>query len=191
MPHDSELTVIIGPRGSGKTALMTKLAYDDYTNNGRHTIANYQLGWPFTYMTYAEIIELPDDLKDANVLLDEIFVGAGSRKSFTKSNIKMTEFVTQIRKRKCDVFYTVQKARLIDVNLRDQTDTIVETKKSLEGIFEVVVRDRHNWHNKNSIIHKFIFDARNFFKLNLYDTDEVVKFGEEVEELNEEETDNG
>lgn len=188
---DPKVTVFVAspntnPRGVGKTMLMTESVYKDLLNNKRKIIANYHLYLPkeykeyFTYMPYEEIIKFPDELYNANICLDEIFIGANSRRSFSKENIALLEFLTQIRKRNCDVFITAQTARQIDVGIRDQIDIIVEMKKHIENgeiiplFFDVIVRDRHIWDPNLNVLNRFIYDGRKLASLNIYDTDEII-----------------
>ena len=183
MLSDSKVICILGPRGSGKTTLAVKLSYDEYISEGTNIVANFKLNCDYIYKSFADIVELPKDLINSNIIMDEVFVGAGSRSSLSKANIKMTEFVTQIRKRNCNAIIIAQKARLIDVNIRDQVDYIVEMTYITKGFFGVVVRDRDNWDSDNNILHTFIFDARETFKLNLFETNEIISFDKEEDDL--------
>ena len=183
---ESQLICILGKRGSGKSTLAVKLVYDEKVNYGTRIVSNMHLNIEYEYMSFADIVKLPKSLINANIIMDEVFIGAGSRRALSKTNIKMTEFVTQIRKRNCNVIIIAQKARLIDVNIRDQVDIIVEMTKITEGFFGAVVRDRDNWDSKTNIIHEFIFDAREFFELKVFDTNEVISFGEEDDDVTKE-----
>lgn len=183
MLSDSKLICILGKRGSAKTTLATKLVYDEMMTEGTKIVANFHLNCEFTYKSFADIVELPEDLVNANIIMDEIFVGAGSRSSLSKTNIKMTEFVTQIRKRNCNVIIIAQTARLIDINIRDQVDYIIEMTFITKGFFGVIVRDRDNWDNNSNIINSFVFDAREFFKLKIFETNEIISFDKEADDL--------
>ena len=185
--YEAKITVFVAkkghrPRGVGKTLLMTDVGYRDYKTNNKKTIANYHLNWPHIFMPFDKIIEFPEELYDANVLVDEIFVGGNSRNFMSKNNIKLIEFLTQIRKRNCDVFITAQTARQLDVGIRDQVDIIVEMNKhKKEGeivplFFDVVVRDRHDWNEETNVLNSYIYDAREFASLKMYDTNEIITF---------------
>ena len=163
---------------------MTEVVYKDFINNDKKTIANYHLNWKHIFMPFETIITFPDDLYDANVCLDEIFVGGNARRFMSNNNIKLIEFLTQIRKRRCDVFITAQTARQLDAGIRDQVDYIVEmkkhihkdTKKEVPLFFDVIVRDRHNWDSNTNILNEYIYDAREFASLNMYDTNEIITY---------------
>lgn len=164
---------IIGNRGAGKTCLMTDLLYKDY-KAGRKVIANYHLKFPVVYMSFEKVATLPEELQDATLGFDELGIGADSRAFFSKRNSKISKLVTQIRKRKCLLYYTVQRFNLIDKRIREQTDyfILMEAKKA-KGVFIGYVLDGGTGDN----IRRFVFYGHKAF--GLYDTNEIIDFEEE------------
>ena len=57
--------------------------------------------------------------------------------------------------------------------VKDEVGNVVGYKE-IPLFFDVVVRDRHNWDHKTNILNSFVYDARKFITLNLYDTNEII-----------------
>lgn len=170
----SEVVGIIGNRGAGKTCLLTSLLYIDY-NMKHKIIANYHLKFPFTYMPFEELSELPESLKGATIGMDELGIGADSRQFFSKRNSNITKLITQLRKRHCLLYYTVQRHNLIDKRIRQQTDNyILMEKTGHKGIFTMRMLD--GW--TLELLSKSSFDGRKFF--DMYDTNEIIELKEEL-----------
>ena len=172
------ITAIIGNRGSGKTCFMTFLALQ-YHKEGRKIYSNYHLNnIPYQSMTLKEMSELPDELTNAVVLMDELHVGADSYDFMKSSSKAFYTFATQLRKRKVNWYYTTQIFTQVAKRIRMQTDyliTMENTKK--ENIFKTTVYDRRKEYDLNEPIQQFLFDGKEYFKE--YNTDEVILFGEE------------
>lgn len=171
----TELIGIVGDRGAGKTCLMTALLYIDYAN-GHKIVANYHLNFPFKYMSFQKVAELPPDIKNATLGFDELGIGADSREFFKKRNSGIGKLITQIRKRNCLMYYTVQRLNLIDKRIRQQTDKYILLEKTANhGIS--VLRLLEGWNTE--MLAKTTFDGRRFF--DMYDTNEIIE-AEEMEE---------
>ena len=172
------ITAIIGNRGSGKTCFMTFLA-TQYHKEGRKIYSNYHLkNIPYKSMTLKEMSELPDELTNAVVLMDELHVGADSYDFMKSSSKAFYMFATQLRKRKVNWYYTTQIFTQVAKRIRMQTDyliTMENTKK--ENLFKTTVYDRRKETDMAEPIQSFYFDGSDYFKE--YDTDEVILFGEE------------
>ncbi len=169
----TEVIGIIGNRGSGKTCLMTSLLYIDY-NLQHKIIANYHLKFPCIYMSFPQIAELPEEMTGATLGFDELGIGADSRQFFSKRNNNIGKLITQIRKRKCLLYYTVQRLNLIDKRIRQQTDRYILMEASPNpGRFIMRMIDANN----GDLIYKSVFDGRQFFQL--YDTNEIIDLEEE------------
>jgi len=171
------ITAIIGNRGSGKTCFMTFLA-TKYHKEGKKIYSNYHLkNIPYKSMTLKEMAELPDELMNAVVLMDELHVGADSYDFMKSSSKAFYTFATQLRKRKVSWYYTTQIFTQVAKRIRMQTDyliTMENTKK--EHLFKAHIYDRRKVENINDPINQFTFDGSDYFSE--YDTDEVILFGE-------------
>lgn len=126
-------------------------------------------------MTLKEMAELPDELTNAVVLMDELHVGADSYDFMKSSSKAFYMFATQLRKRKVNWYYTTQIFTQVAKRIRMQTDyliTMENTRK--EHLFNVHVYDRRKVENINDPINQFKFDGSDYFSE--YDTDEVILF---------------
>lgn len=136
------IIAIMGDRGAGKTCFLTHLLTEDY-ESGRKIISNYHLNFDHEYMTLNQISELPESIKDATVAIDELHIGADSRRALSNSNMGITKLATQLRKRGCVLYYTTQRFNLIDKRLRDQTDLVVAIEPGkVPNTFDATIMDR-------------------------------------------------
>lgn len=159
---------------------MTYLA-KKYHEEGKAIYSNYHLiNIPYKPMTLKEMSELPEELNNAVVLMDELHVGADSYDFMKSSSKAFYMFATQLRKRKVNWYYTTQIFTQVAKRIRMQTDyliTMENTKK--EHMFNVHIYDRRKLENINDPINQFTFDGTAYFSE--YDTDEVILFGEDEE----------
>lgn len=120
----------IGNRGSGKTLSMTKEAFNRY-KNGWTIYSNYKLNFPHTLITHKDILAYAENgigFNKACILLDELHVYLDSRTPAKKRNRIFSLFITQSRKKNCDILYTTQFPRQVDVRMRIHTDMAVECR---------------------------------------------------------------
>lgn len=172
---------ILGRRGSGKTCLMTAIAVDEYRATKRRVFANYHIkGIPADIITFAELMDLPEYLTNAIVLLDELQVGADSYETMSKSNKAINTFVTQLRKRKVTLYYTTQVFTQITRRVRLQTNFIFQLNETpTPGITHLQVAE-YIPGAPSTIIRDEMLDLREYFKY--YDTDEVIHFRDDSKE---------
>ena len=184
----SEVIGIIAKKGWGKTARMTHLLYEDY-KAGAKVITNYETVFSDKVLTMVEIMDMilddDSDLFNASIGLDEIHTGADSRDFLSASNKAFSMFFTQLRKRNIVLYYTTQHVKQIDVRLRRLTDYILHISPSplYYGdnykyeknpiVFYWQLRSAMEW---DEILAEAEWDARDFFKKKLYDTNEIVGF---------------
>ena len=189
MVEESSVIGVLGRRGHGKTTLLALLGEND-ADNGKKVIANFDLSFPHVRMSFADIIELPKELQNATVLLDEMQVGAGAREALKKTNQTINKFITQLRKRNILLIYSTQNFGFIDKNIRTQTDYIVVTQKVDDNIYKVLTVDRNDFTDSlfGSIINIFKFDATDIYERKVFNTNEIINFDdkEEVEKVGEE-----
>ena len=131
-------------RGNGKTNTMTFFLFLDYLN-GRKIITNYYTDFS-EMMTVQEMVELilNGDLSDISLGIDEIQLllnSAGTKGSITKFIMKM---VSQTRKRRTDIHYTIQRKMDLLRTFRIQTDSLlVPYKTHMEDGKEIIcINDR-------------------------------------------------
>ena len=186
--EESAVWAIIGWRGSGKTALLARIAEIDY-NRGKKIVSNVHLSFPHIYKTFEELIELPEDIENATVIFDEFQVGAGARNALRNDNKKINMFITQLRKRNIVLYYTTQNFKFVDIDVRIQTDYILTTEavdkhNNDDHRFSVKIVDTHDMSESawGSLVNEWTWDATDLFKRKVYDTKQIINFGEEKED---------
>lgn len=169
---------VIGDLGSGKTNFMTAILKRSH-DLGRPIVANYKLSFPSTLVSFKEMALLPDYLQGADIGADELGTGADSYEFFEKTPKNLGKLITQLRKRHCRVWYTVQRFSFITKRLRIMTDGFVlceDLDKSqnhlekdfvCEGFFKLSF-----YSNEYKFIRSEIFDGRPY--RDLYNTDEII-----------------
>lgn len=171
-----EFIAILGDRGSGKSNLMTaflKQAHD----RGEKVIANYKLSFPYELKSFEDIAKMGKDIANSVIGLDELGVGADSYDFFMEGPRKITQFISQIRKRRCVVYYTDQRWNKIHKRLRDQTDGFIimsdldsphpSTDFDCSGLF------RSEFYDEDlEFIDMKLFEGKPYWKY--YDTNEII-----------------
>lgn len=174
---ESKLIIVVGKKGSGKTAIMTYYGLE-YFLEGYDIVSNYHLEIPHLEMSFSKLCTLPPEIDGKVILIDEGHIGMDSRTVFAKGNKELTKLVTQIRKRHCILLITTQFLRTIDKRAREQSDLLVyalgRVRKDL-NIFKYDMRTMDDFKNNSTIL----WDATEFLKLKLYNTDQIIEFGEE------------
>ena len=164
------LTNIVGRVGSGKTLFMTA----DAVNSGRaHIYANYQVNDPRYIALLPEMLMDPN-LRDAVILLDEVYAWIESRTSGRDINRYMSYILFQSRKKDIDFYMTEQLLSTVDLRYRDMIDFEVRCKavpnyKHPEGFVYKIVDVLEQ---KVYPLYLSIKDAEPYFKL--YDTYQTV-----------------
>lgn len=172
------ITAILGIRGSGKTLLMTAIAYDAH-QKGFNIFANYTLyGIPYTKVKGKQIEEKADMIKDGILLVDEMREAADSYSPFKATPKQVATFAAQSRKRRITIFYSAQDLMQVAVRVRRLTDLVIEMNaEDEEGYhqYRVLTKDI-----PNELIKDYTyFFGKPFFEM--YDTNEIVTEDEEDE----------
>jgi hypothetical protein len=194
---ETMIYAIEGDCGSGKTLLMTILAYGDYLD-GADVYANYGLHFKgknktkvLTDAFFRNYEKFP--IYDAVLCMDELSMYYSSRRSFSKQNLQLKPFILQTRKRTLKLYYTAQQMRLVDVNIRENTDGFYYCEIWVSRQGSLFIRKTENWKHKegDTYVLKYTYlnkkwqlkksgslhRAERFF--NLYDTHEIITFHEE------------
>jgi len=121
------LVGIMGTMGAGKTITMSILMeYLHYTLNAPLS-ANYGLQNASLIKTTRQVWSM----ENGAFGFDEIWVTLDARSS--KSNVLLSHWVNQTRKKRLIVFYTTQHIRQVDVRVRNGTDILIFVEKKPEG----------------------------------------------------------
>jgi len=170
---------IVGRRGHGKTVFATALAIESL-NEGYKIFANYKLKIEHTRLTLAELAELPPEIHDCVVIMDEFHMGADAYDFFTQRARGLTKFVTQLRKRRVTFIFTTQYMQQVAKRIREQTDYIIMMRPEPprnSGVFSAYVRDPHLPYHEQ-IINHIKEDLTSVFPF--YDTTEIIDITDEV-----------
>jgi hypothetical protein len=180
------ITGITGNLGSGKTLIMSVLAYSDWCADGREVFSNYRLSFPFKFLSMRILKELfsKKSMRVADFVIDEMQIFMDSRNSGSERNKLMSYWILQTRKRKVNLLYTTQFYGQVDIRLRNATATRVEcvnfgTYENPDLEFTISKRAELNDELYFLPIKRFrLSDPKKFFEL--YDTNELIDpFAEE------------
>lgn len=177
------IIAFVGNRGGGKTLLMTAMAVDEFHKTKRMIFSNYTLyGIKYTYMPFEEMIANLETLHNCWLLIDEAHVGIDSYDFLSKSTQKVTQFVTQIRKRQITMLITTQRFGTIAKRFRQQVDYIVWCNRtSMKGVSKYTMYDYEN-KTENTVLWEKVLDLRGYFKY--YNTNELVLIKEKENKSN-------
>lgn len=162
----------IGDTGEGKTVAMTALALE-YYKAGMKIFANYTLkGVEYEHIDFKDILDFPEHLHDAVILLDEVHIGTDAYAFYTELVKEITKFATQTRKRRLILMYTTQVFTQAAKRLRDLTTYIIYCKQiDQKDMFELRVFNRD--FENNGYIKTLYMNGKGVYKY--YDTNEIIE----------------
>lgn len=179
MQVQSPIVVIVGNKGSCKTLFLTVRGEYAAEVEKRKVYSNYKLN-NIKYFEYdfEMLINLPEEMRDGVILMDEGHMGADAYNFLGKSNKAITKLATQLRKLNLELWITTQRFRFISSRLRELTDLVYtmeaakdESGEIIQGVARYELYDNGNPY-KSIPVSKGIFDGRKFF--GHYDTNEVI-----------------
>lgn len=172
--------LIHGRKGSGKTLLAVKLAYESFLEH-RDVYSNIKLEFPHTPLTFDMIqtIMKQECLQNAFLLIDEIHTIADSRRSMSKQNVSWSYFFTQSRKRGVDIVATTQYVGQVDLRYRNNCEYLIKVEKIIIPTEDIAVRKFINsmtWYEPDGKVRcvKYLKNPEKYFKL--YDTMEIIYY---------------
>lgn len=128
--RESTIGIVVGARGSGKSAFGIKLAENLYAKKRRET---YALGFKAESMpSWIHVVDSVEDIPEgAFVLIDEGGILFSSRRAMTNSNQLMSELLFISRHKNLSILFIAQNSSNLDVNIIRQADYIVLKPSSL------------------------------------------------------------
>jgi len=127
---DSKIGVILGSRGSGKTAFGVKLLENAHAKYNTHC---YALG--FKIETMPPWITVVDDIStigtDAIVLIDEGGILFNARDAMSNANKILTDLMLVARHKNLTIIFISQSSSNLEINILRQADFLVLKKSSL------------------------------------------------------------
>lgn len=127
---DSSIGIILGSRGSGKSAFGIKFLENFYS---KHKKKCYSIGFKKEEMP--SWIEVVEDIKnlgnDAFVLIDEGGILFSSRSSMSSANKLLSELILVARHKNLSILFISQNSSNLDVNILRQADFLILKPSSL------------------------------------------------------------
>ena len=130
--HSSESTIgiILGARGTGKSAIGLKLLENLHAKTGK---AVHALGFKAKDMpSWINVVETPEEVEnDSVVLIDESGISFSSRKSMSNANQLLSSLLMIARHKNISVMFITQNSSNLEVNVLRQADYLVLKPSSL------------------------------------------------------------
>jgi hypothetical protein len=127
---ESKIGIVLGARGSGKTAFSVKLMENLYA---KQKTKCYALGFKKKDMpSWIEVIEDISQIKNnSTVLIDEGGILFSSRKAMSKPNQLLSELILIARHKNLNILFISQNSSNLDVNIIRQADFLILKPTSL------------------------------------------------------------
>lgn len=127
---DSQIGIILGARGSGKTAFGIKFLENFYVKHGKKCFA---IGFLEKELpSWIDVISDVGEIKnDSLVLIDEGGVLFNSRSSMSSANKMLSELIMIARHKNISILFVSQNSSNLEVNILRQADFLVLKPSSL------------------------------------------------------------
>jgi len=164
---------LIGDTGGGKTVSLTALGKMYAQLEGLKIFANYTLiDTEYEHIEFNDLVEFPEYLHDAVILIDEAHIGTDAYAFFSKRVKEITKFATQTRKRRLIFIYATQVFTQTAKRLRDLTTYIIYCDiTGTPDYFKLKIHDR-SMDNMGYIKTLYLY-GKPFYKY--YDTNEIIE----------------
>lgn len=128
--ESSKIGIILGARGSGKTAFGIKLMENLHVKSNAKC---YAMGFkPEEMPSWIEVVDDVSKIKNnATVLIDEGGILFSSRRSMTKPNKLLSDLILIARHKNLNILFISQNSSNLDVNIIRQADFLVMKPTSL------------------------------------------------------------
>lgn len=170
---ESQIGIILGARGSGKTAIGMKIMENMYTSANKHF---YAIGFREEEMPpWIRVIEdIRDIQNDSVVLIDEGGVLFNSRKAMTGANQMLSSLILISRHKNISILFISQNSSNLDVNIIRQADFLVLKPSSLlqkdferkiiSKIYDSLAKEFKKFENMKGITYIYSDKFRGFVK---------------------------
>lgn len=130
--HNSESTIgiILGARGTGKSAIGLKLLENLHAKTSKPV---YAIGFNAKDIpSWIKVVETPEEVEnDSVVLIDESGISFSSRKSMSNANQLLSSLLLIARHKSISVMFITQNSSNLEVNVLRQADYLVLKPSSL------------------------------------------------------------
>ncbi len=128
--YSSNLSMFLGNYGRGKSISMTYLSIMAATLNKRKVILSntplFDLStFGLEFIPLISTSQFTENMRDVEIVMDELQKIANSRKSLSPENSFVTEFSTDVRKFNQGIVATAQYGNTYDVRLYDNTEVTI------------------------------------------------------------------
>ncbi|MBU0893946.1 MAG: hypothetical protein KKF48_01825 [Nanoarchaeota archaeon] len=133
---DSQIGIIIGARGSGKTAFGVKLLENIYS---KHKEKCFAIGFnPNEFPSWIKVVSDISELEnDSWVLIDEGGILFSSRSSMSSANKLLSKLILIARHKNINILFISQNSSNLEVNILRQADFLaLKTSSLLQKEFE-------------------------------------------------------
>ena len=171
MQADSEIGIILGARGSGKSAFGLKLLENVYAKTERKC---YAMGFKREEMPFwISVVDSVSDLKnDSVVLIDESGVLFSSRRSMTSANKLLGDLILIARHKNLTILFISQNSSNLDINIIRQADFLALKstsllqkdfeRKKIKDIYKEVEKDFKKYEDDKGITYVYGGKFRGF-----------------------------
>lgn len=125
------VSVICGPKGSGKSYFLTNELYDAYKQR-KIVYCNYGLKFPFRKITMGSFLHKQKELQNCVIGIDEAMSYLDCRRSMDETHRVLTYHLNQSRKFDVDIYFATLDFSTLDKRLRDTVDYVYKFKKPLK-----------------------------------------------------------
>jgi hypothetical protein len=173
---DSKIGLILGARGSGKTAFGIKLLEKAYFQTKRKC---YAIGFSKSEMpSWINIVsDISSILNNSFVLIDEGGILFSSRSSMTNANKFLSQLILIARHKNLTIFFISQNSSNIEINVIRQADFLVLKHSSLlqkdferkiiKNIYEKIDSNFDKYINNKGVTYIYSDQFRGFISNNL------------------------
>ncbi len=168
---ESKIGIIVGARGSGKTAFGVKLVENLYSKKKRDC---YAMGFDQTSMpSWIKVVENSKEIPNNSfVLVDEGGILFSSRRAMTNANKILGDLLLISRHKNISILFIAQNTSNLDVNIIRQADYIVLKpsallqksfeRKIIKEIYVSVEQDFKKLEGKKGLVYIYSDDFRGF-----------------------------
>jgi len=127
---DSQIEILLGARGSGKTAFGVKLLENIYS---KFKVKCFAIGFKAAeFPSWIKVVSSISELEnDSWVLIDEGGILFNSRSSMSNANKMLSQLILIARHKNINILFISQNSSNLEVNILRQADFLVLKKSSL------------------------------------------------------------
>lgn len=178
----SKIVLYKGKKGSGKTLTMVKDGYN-YYKDGWLVLRNFNAKFGVKVSNdLLRKLSRDSPIRNCVIMIDELQILYDARRSSSKTNVNVSNFIQQIRKRNIILLGTTQYTATVEKRIRENSDVVVlpnyiKSLKVCEVIYADVTYEETNPEYFSQLEinvpqQKVVYDATLVFPL--YDTEEFI-----------------